>query len=170
MECKGKKVQDTLHILVPYGGPCDRLRFGLHCSSWLPRPLGVIIWSVLHLLLIFEECIRGIIVIFLTATFVVLFLLWKLVLVLGVVLVVPAGMLFYTFVALYRCLVRRPQQWVFSLQELHIEYQSLITDGIDEILGGRFASTIWEGVIVWYTSVRSLMLTEVLHDFDVICI
>ena len=58
MECTRKELENkTCEIHVGFTGTeiittYTRLRFALHASSWFPRPLGIVLWSVLHVLLL----------------------------------------------------------------------------------------------------------------------
>lgn len=57
MECR-KEFAHKYEIHVCFTSPVsdislyNRLRFGLPASTWFPRPLGIVLWSVLHVLLI----------------------------------------------------------------------------------------------------------------------
>lgn len=57
MECR-KKFTEKYEIHVCFTSRIsdlslyNRLRFGLLASTWFPRPLGIALWSVLHVLLI----------------------------------------------------------------------------------------------------------------------
>ncbi|KAG0587045.1 hypothetical protein KC19_2G136700 [Ceratodon purpureus] len=54
MECR--EVQDEYEVHVAVVGSHTplylRIRFALLASSWLPSPLGILAWSVLHVLLV----------------------------------------------------------------------------------------------------------------------
>lgn len=60
MECRMKiapKYKIHVHLLsdVPDLSLYTRLHFGLNTSSWFPRPLGIHLWSALHVVLILQE-------------------------------------------------------------------------------------------------------------------